>query len=163
MKKKDLILILGVIAIVVVAFFAVSAPEAKEVELPLTLSGEDVGLIQVDYNTYQEKIDNEENFIIIIERTGCSYCEMYLPIVETASANLSIPVYYIDTADLSEEEFTKLGSSNTYLKRNKWGTPTTLIMSGNIVVGSLSGYVEEEKFIEFINEYIVIKETTSEE
>ena len=159
MKKKDILLIVGVILVVVVAIFAVGNTNAQPIELPIALSGEDKGLIKVDYSTYEAKINNNEKFIIIIERTGCSYCEMYLPIVEDAAKELAIPVYYIDTAELSQDEFNSLSESNSYLKRNQWGTPTTLLLSGKVVLDSIGGYVEKEEFTDFINENVILEET----
>lgn len=161
MKKKDIALIAGVILMVVVTFFAMQSTSAQKIELPLVLSGEETTLTKIDYSSYVEKINNNDNFIIIIERTGCGYCEMYMPIVEESASELAIPVYYIDTADLSSDELTELGVSNSYLKRNQWGTPTTLLMSGSTVVDSISGLVEKEKFVEFIEKNISIK--TNEE
>ena len=45
----------------------------EEVEYPLTLVG-DAGLHQITYNDYEEKVENGDAFIVIIERAGCSYC-----------------------------------------------------------------------------------------
>jgi len=158
MKKKDILLILGVVLIVIIAIFAIGGTEAKIIELPVALSGDEVGSIKIDYSTYESKINNNENFIIVIERTGCSYCEMYMPVIEEASNELSIPVYYIDTADLSSEEFTSLSNSNTYLKREKWGTPTTLLMSGSTVLADIGGYVEKESFVSFVKNNVILEE-----
>ena len=159
MKKKDIILIAGVVLVVLIAIFAMEGTRAQKIELPIALSGEETGLLKIDYSTYESKIENNDNFIIIIERTGCSYCEMYMPIVESVANSLAVPVYYIDTADLSQDEFNKLGESNTYLKRNQWGTPTTLLMSGSSVLNSIGGYVEEDEFTSFINDNIILEVT----
>lgn len=157
MKKKDLVLIIGAILIVVLAFFAMGNTNANpEIEVPLALSGEENGLIKIDYSTYESKIKNGENFIIVIERTGCSYCEMYMPVLESVTKEFSIPVYYIDTADLTQDEYESLGESNSYLKRERWGTPTTLLMSGQVVVDSLGGYVDETEFTKFIKENVIL-------
>ena len=110
-----------------------------------------------------EKIKNGDNFIIIIERTGCGYCEMYMPIVEDVAKEYAIPIYYMDIADLSNEESVKLNESNTYLKRSKWGTPTTLLMSGEVVADTISQYVEKDKFVEFIKKNIILDKEKEEE
>lgn len=162
MKKKDIILIVGVVLVLVLAMFTMGGTKANKIEGPVALSGEEVGLIKIDYLAYASKIENAENFIVIIERTGCSYCEMYMPIVEAAANELSIPVYYIDTADLSSDEYTELGNSNNYLKREKWGTPTTLLLSGNIVVDSIGGYVEQDEFTSFIKKNIILEKPEEE-
>lgn len=159
MKKKDIVLIVGAVFLVLVAFLATRETYSiPQVELPLALSSDEVGLINVSYDEYEAKIENGENFIIVIERTGCSYCEMYMPVLEDATSELQIPVYYIDTADLTEEEYNALGESNTYLKREKWGTPTTLLMSGNMVADSIGGYVEKDEFVDFIEKNIILSQ-----
>ena len=163
MKKKDIILIVGVLLIVLLATFAIGGTEAQKIELPVLLSGEDSGLLKIAYSDYVTKIENNENFIIIIERTGCSYCEMYMPIVEESANELAIPVYYIDTADLTSDELNSLENSNNYLRREKWGTPTTLLMSGATVLADIGGYVEKDSFVDFIEKNIIIEDKTSVE
>ena len=86
-----------------------------------------------------------------------------MPLVEETAKELAIPVYYINTDNLSQDEFTSLNNSNSYLKRNQWGTPTTLLLSGNKVIDSISGYVEKEKFIEFINKNVITSQNDSNE
>lgn len=156
MKNKDIALIVGAVLIVLLAFLVMDGgDDSVKIEESIALSGDEMGLIEIDYSTYTSKVLNGENFIVIIERTGCSYCEMYMPIVEDASNDLAIPVYYIDIANLTEDEYNELNDTNSYLKKNKkWGTPTTLLMSGDVVVDSISGYVEKDSFVDFIEENI---------
>ena len=82
MKKTDFILI-GVVLIIIVIGIVSSRGTAKldEVEYPLTLSGE-VGLHEITYDEYEKKVSDGDAFIVIIERTGCSYCQKYMPLVE---------------------------------------------------------------------------------
>ena len=157
MKKQDIMLIAGLVIIFLISIFALQGTKANKVELPLALTGSEKELTKIDYTTYEEKINNGENFLIIIERKGCGYCEKYMPIVTEVASEKEIPIYYIDTADLSSEEFTKLENSNLYLKREQWGTPTTLLLSGNSVAASLGGYVEKDEFVEFIEKNIKLE------
>ena len=158
MKKSDFILIGVVLIIVGLALFSSKGNiELEEVNYPLTLSGE-AGLHQLTYNEYKTMVDNGDAFIVVIERTGCGYCTMYMPIVEEVAKEKKIPVYYIDTDTLSSEEFDELGRTNNYLKKNKWGTPTTLFMLGDRVLESISGYVDKDEFLKFIDGKVVIGE-----
>ena len=68
----------------------------------------------------------------------------------------------INNSDLSSDEYTELGNSNNYLKREKWGTPTTLLLSGNIVVDSIGGYVEQDEFTSFIKKNIIFEKPEEE-
>lgn len=162
MKKQDIILIAGAVLVFIIAIFALGKTNANPIG-PLALSGEEKELTEINYSTYEEKIANGDNFIVIIERTECSYCIKYMPVVEEATKELAIPVYYINTDNLSQDEYTSLNNSNSYLKRNQWGTPTTLLLSGNKVIDSISGYVEKEKFVEFINKNVITSQNDSNE
>ena len=109
MKKTDFILIGVVVLIIVLSLFSSKGNvELEDVDYPLTLVGEK-GLHQITYDEYATKVDNGDAFIVIIERAGCSYCTMYMPIVEEVAKEKKIPIYYIDTDTLTSEEFNKRG------------------------------------------------------
>lgn len=151
MKKQDIILIVGAVSLILISMFALQGTKALKIDLPMVLTGSEEGLTKIDYTTYRDKINNNENFIVIIERTGCSFCEKYMPIVEEVASERKIPIYYIDTNDLTTAEYEKLEKSNLYLRRENWGTPTTLLLSGSNVAASIGEYVDKEKFEEFID------------
>ena len=68
MNTKDKILIIGLIIVVVIAGFLMKGEKAKpSYTLPLTLTGEG-GLHLLSYQEYQQKIDNNEAFIVILSR-----------------------------------------------------------------------------------------------
>ena len=124
MKKSDLLLIGVVVVIVVVSMFSSKGTKSlEEVNYPLTLVG-DVGLHQITYKDYEEFVSNGDAFIVVIERAGCSFCIQYMPIVKDVANEKKIPLYYIDTDTLSSEDMNKLSTTNEYLKKNEWGTPS---------------------------------------
>ena len=156
MKKTDLILIGAVLLIVVIAIFSSKGTAAQEdVQYPLTLYGEK-GLNQISYNDYKKLVNDKESFIVIIERAGCGYCQMYMPIVEEVAKEKKISILYIDTDTLTQDEYTELSTKNAYLKRHSWGTPTTLFMLGERVLDSIGGYVEKETFESFLDGKVVM-------
>ena len=156
MKKSDFILIGVVILIIVLACFSSKGnEELEEVNYPLTLAGE-AGLQQITYKQYEEKVDNGDAFIVIIERAGCGYCVQYMPIVEEVAKEKKIPLYYIDTDTLSNDEMDSLSNNNSYLKRNSWGTPTTLFMLGNRVLDTIGGYVDKDSVLAFLDGKVVM-------
>lgn len=158
MKKSDFILIGVVILIVVAAMFSSKGTIAEEeINYPLTLAGE-AGLHQITYSDYEEKVENGDAFIVIIERAGCSYCVQYMPIVEEVAKEKKIPIYYIDTDTLTQDEYTELSTTNNYLKRNEWGTPTTLFMLGSRVLDTIGGYVDKDSVLSFLDGKVVMGE-----
>lgn len=158
MKKSDFILIGVVLLIIVIAAFSSKGNvELEEIKYPLTLSGE-AGLHQITYDEYTEKVENKDAFIVIIERAGCSFCIQYMPIVSEVAEEKQIPIYYIDTDTLTSTEFNLLSSTNSYLKKNNWGTPTTLFMLGDRVLDSIGGYVEKESVLSFLDGKVTMGE-----
>ncbi len=158
MKKSDFILIGLVLVVVVVGIFSSKGTKAQpEIEYPLELAGK-VGLNQITYQDYEELVNTGKAFIVVIERTGCSYCTMYMPIVEDVANEKKIPILYIDTDTLSEEEYNELSTKNAHLKKGNWGTPTTLFMLGDRVIDTIGGYVEKDTVEEFIKDRVVLGE-----
>ena len=158
MKKTDLILIGLVLVLVIVGVLSSKGTEAQEeIKFPLTLAGE-VGLHEITYGKYEEMVKNGDAFVVVIERTGCSYCQMYMPIMEEVANEQKIAVTYINTDNLTEDEMTKLSTTNKYLKKNQWGTPTTLFMLGDRIVDSIGGYVEKDSIEAFLKDRVVVGE-----
>lgn len=158
MKKSDFILIGVVLLIVVLAMFSSKGTKAyDDVEYPLELVG-DSGLHQITYSQYKSFVENDDAFIVVIERSGCSYCIQYMPIVEEVAKEKKIPVYYIDTDTLSTEDMGELSNTNNYLKKNSWGTPTTLFMLGDRVLDNIPGYVDKDEFLSFIEGKVIVGE-----
>lgn len=151
MKKSDFILIGVVLLIIVGALFSsLGNKELEDVNYPLTLTGE-AGLHQITYDEYKTMVDNGDAFIVIIERAGCGYCIQYMPIIEEVANEKKISIHYIDTDTLTTEEMNLLSTTNSYLKKNNWGTPTTLFMLGDRVLDSIGGYVEKDSVLSFLD------------
>jgi predicted bacteriocin transport accessory protein len=156
MKKSDLLLIGAVLVIIIISMFSSKGMKTLEdIDFPLELVG-DAGMHQITYKNYENFVSNGDAFIVVIERAGCSYCIQYMPIVEAVAKEKNIPLYYIDTDTLSDEDMNKLSTTNDYLKKNDWGTPTTLFMLGDRVIDSISGYVNKDTLLEFIDGRVVI-------
>ena len=158
MKKTDFILIGLVIVIIIAGIFSSKGTiEEEEIEFPLALAGE-VGLHEITYTDYKSMVENGDAFVVIIERTGCSYCQQYMPIMEEVANEKKIAVTYINTDNITQEEMEELSSTNKYLKKNQWATPTTLFMLGDRIVDSISGYVEKDSIEEFFKDRVVLGE-----
>lgn len=157
MKKTDIALIISVVLIIIIgiAVFGTNTEAKVEYDLPLTLAGEP-GLTELSYSEYQKKIDSKEPFIVVIERTSCSHCVNYMPVVEQFTTDYNVPIYYINTDNLTSEEFNSLEKSNTFFKKKKdnWGTPTTIILVSNQAVDYIEGETDADGLYEFLSEYI---------
>ncbi len=162
MKKTDIALILGVIVVIIISIFAFSGSSQK-IEKPILLEDDFNGLKEISYSEYNELVENDSKFILLIVREGCTYCESFEPIIEETSIEKNIPVYMVDIATFSEDEMSKFYESNRFLSKGEWGTPTTLVLQGDQVIDSLEGLTEKDKLIEFLDENVqVAKSETSE-
>ena len=157
-KQKDIILIALVVVLLIVAAIVTGNKDSKvDIELPVALEG-DAGFNEITYSNYLEKIDSNEPFLVVIVKDGCGSCEMYEPILKEVADEYNLPINYINLTNLSEEEYNDLAQSNAYLKKNQWGTPTTLFMLGDSVIDSIGGYVDKDKFVDFVKENFVVNE-----
>jgi len=158
MKKTDFILIGLLIVIIVIGVLSTKGNIVEEkIEYPVKLAGE-VGLNEISYSDYKEMVDNNDAFVVVIERAGCYYCQQYMPILKEYVDDAKIAVTYIDTDNLTTDEYQELSTTNNYLKKNKWGTPTTLFMIGSRIVDSISGYVEKDSIEAFFKDRVVMGE-----
>ena len=90
----------------------------------------------------------------------CGYCAMYAPVMENVTSDFGIVARYIDLEKIinfnvlepyieDDIAFTILsnlsgkGKWMNFARDNIGGTPLTLIIKDNQVIGGVSGYVEE--------------------
>lgn len=108
-----------------------------------------------------QDLSDGKTIVVWVGRQSCGYCAQYAPYMEEATEEYGITAYYIDLAtmvDFSTEqayitdadEFDTLSSLSgegewaTFAYDNVGGTPLTLIVKNNKVVGGLSGYTDTE-------------------
>ncbi len=154
-QKSDLFLIVGLVVVVVLGCFLMKGKkEEVQYQLPLTLSG-DAGLHLLSYQEYQEKIDQKESFVVVLSRESCSHCASFLPAAEEFAKNNNVPMYYVDTDTFTEEDWKTFEKSNTFLKKNrdKWGTPTTVVLAGKEAVDYVEGETTSDRLLELYQQY----------
>lgn len=158
-NKSDIFLLAGLAIVVVIGFFMLnSGKEEINYELPLALSGE-AGMHQLTYAEYQEKIDNNEAFVVILERTTCSHCATFMPVATEFAESNGFPMYYVDTDTFSEDDWKGFEKSNSFLKKanGNWGTPTTVVLAGNQAVDYIEGETTADNLLNLYNEYFDIE------
>ena len=151
-----IIIVLSVVVVLLVTacIIAGAKRESKvDIELPVAVEGE-AGTKTISYTEYEELMNSNKPFLMVIIQDECGYCRMYEPVVEEVANELGIPVNYLNLTNLSSEESNKLSKSNSYLKKNQWGTPTTLFMVGDKVIDSIDQYVEKDDFVDFVEKNI---------
>ena len=117
---------------------------------------------EIDYDTFLEKIENKDNFILFIGSETCQHCALYKSKVNKIIQNYNIMIYYIDINKFSDEQENKF---KTYI--NFSGTPTTVFIEngeekrdekGNVSIYRINGNLDYEKVVDKIKKAGFIKE-----
>ena len=140
MKNKKVILIVGLILVlsIILTIFL--------------LSNNKFGIKELTYNEVIQKIDNKENFVLVVSKTSCPYCEAFLPKIEKIAKKNKFVVYYIEVDKLSKSENQEFSSKVAYVS----GTPTTIFIEDGeekIAANRINGNVSEEKIISRLRLY----------
>lgn len=133
-KKKIFILVIVCLVILVGAFIADR------------ILGKSY-LNEIEYDEIIEKIENKEDFVLLISQTTCSHCANYKPKLKDVANEYKLNVYYIDVDLLEEEEYNNL---NSYLSFKTAGTPVTLfLLNGEekTVANRIKGDSSKDKII----------------
>lgn len=100
---------------------------------------------EISYSEYEKLINNKETFILEIMRTDCSACINFSPKLKEVANKYKIEVKYINTDNITEEEYEKLE-----LKTGITGTPTVIFYNdGEEITKStrINGSVSVDKII----------------
>lgn len=82
---------------------------------------EESNLVELTFDELTKKVENKEDFILVIESDQCSACAIYMPTMEEVVKNYNVKVNYINIHDLTDEQSAKLA---TYVYTNS--TPLTV-------------------------------------
>lgn len=99
-----------------------------------------------------------DNSVILLSQTTCSYCKKFKPVLEKVQNDYNLDVYEITLDELDSELFDDMTSADNdfgdfFYENNEWGTPLLLLFRDGELVGSLSGYTEEENLVEILKDY----------
>lgn len=104
------------------------------------------------------KLMKKDTFVVVIGRTGCSFCDKYKPVMNEIIDEYDTMMYYVDIAYFAEDDFTTLTNSASYLSENEWGTPLTLVFKKGKFTEAFSGYAEKPTIVNFLKDAGVIDE-----
>ena len=144
-KNNNLIWIIAIVILVLlVAFLIINKAISKG------------DLVELTYDEFTEKIDNEESFVLCVSRTTCSHCATYKPKLESVAKDYGIDLYYIDIDKYSEEEqdeFEKIINFNdstpttVFLKNGKETTASNRI-NGDVSTNRIIDKLKSNDFID---------------
>lgn len=113
-----------------------------------TLPKTDGALTLLNFKDFTKLFQTNKRSVLVVTKTGCSYCEEFLPELKTALGNLGISAYEINMSNLSSDEV--LGE---YLVVT--GTPITYIIENGNVTHTFSGSTDTKTIEAFLDLYYV--------
>ena len=144
-KNNNLIWIIAIVILVLLlAFLIINKAISKG------------NLVELTYDEFTEKIDNEESFVLCISLTTCSHCATYKPKLESVAKDYGIDLYYIDIdkySDEEQEEFVKVINFNdttpttVFLKNGKETTASNRI-NGDVSTNRIIDKLKSNGFID---------------
>ena len=114
-------------------------------------------LNEIDIDEYLKLKKGSSKSVIFIARPGCSWCQLYTPIMKNVVYLYDIKVNHLNTDKLTIDGVTKLLESDDYFSEG-YGTPLTLIVQNNKIVDMIEGYTSKENTIQFFKDNGIIKE-----
>lgn len=122
-----------------------------------------------DADEYIDKVKSKEYTIGVIGYEDCSYCRLYLPVINNIAKNYKLDIYYFDRDSYDEAEFQKVidldfeipAKCNTLGEVKKmsegFAKPMTLITKDGKLVDCIKGYVTEDEVVSLLKQYKIIK------
>lgn len=119
---------------------------------------------------YINMVNSKKYTISVFGYESCSYCNLYLPVINKIAQEKNIDIYYFDRENYDTEEWDNImnldleipgectldGKSTTFLKG--FPKPMTVITKSGKIVGCIRGYVTEDVVINKLKEFKLIKE-----
>ena len=124
----------------------IKQPEVNVDVIYYTLPTTKSTLEYINVDTLKKLFQNEKKSIVVLSDEGCSNCAEYLPKLENSLNNMGYSAYVIDKSKLNSNELKELSNYIDYE-----GTPTTYIISNSKVHHVLTGNVDEDVAVAFID------------
>lgn len=102
---------------------------------------------EITYEEYEQKISNNETFILLLWQTGCSHCETFEPKLNKIIKQYNLEIFSLNLHDLSDKEYSTI-KNKTFVS----GTPTTVFIQDGKYVSKVVGDKDEEDIISFLVE-----------
>lgn len=172
--KKIILILIGVLFVACLVIFAIKFRIFNIREALQNKIENDSGEIQKDdksstifNNTYEEIVDyisGDDNYMLIIGKKGCYFCDIYKPIVEDVSSEYNFNYLFIDVLAFSNEDKQSFFNSeikipgkcrddgnDAYLYEG-FGTPLTLFIHNKTSYDCIRGYVDKDNLISKLKE-----------
>ena len=174
MKYKNLILTFLIIVISILTFLVYDGfkkymgeiGNIVEEEIITEPENKDVGqvLYVTNFEEVKSYLNRNSTSILVLGKTGCRFCEMYIPVLDSVSKKNNVEFIYVNLTNLDDENYNFIMNSdllipakcNNYgenipLKKG-FGTPLSLFIKSGEVYDCIRGYKDEHALINLLSE-----------
>lgn len=111
------------------------------------------------YDEFIEYSGRQANAFFVLGRTGCHYCEMYLPVLDTVSSEYNVEIIYLDFSKFSEDDYKAVMHSGLTIPSKcttsgeetplytGFGTPLSLFVNENKSYDCIRGYKDKDNLV----------------
>ena len=108
---------------------------------------QEANLTFIDYEDYEEIVDNTGTQIVVVGQTTCSHCIAIKPALNKVAGEYDLTINYLNLTEMSEDEYNSFSESLKEIEYNdpdfvesgSFGTPLTLIIENGKVKDYISG------------------------
>lgn len=119
---------------------------------------------------YIKKVNSKDYTVAVFGKKDCTYCDLYLLIVNKIAKEKNLNIYYFNRDEYDEDEYEKImdldfeipakcnttGYSTSMSK--SFPKPMTIITKEGKFVDCIKGYVTEDNVLEMLKQYKIVKE-----
>lgn len=152
-KKTDIFkvigVVLGVVALFALVFFSSTLRDKGEKLEPI--------IVDTTVSEYFDLKKGTEKVVILFASPECGWCQKYKPIINKVSSDYELPIYYVNTQNMTNDEFEKVVNDSPYMtSKGGFGTPLTLIVGNNEEIAALEGKEEYEEVVKLFKDKGII-------
>lgn len=113
----------------------------------------------VNYSDFKKLTTLKGTHVIYIGRSSCSYCAMFLPIMNEAQEKYNFTTNYFDISSIfdfsnntiiDKEAYDEMSNLNDFFKENLLATPMVVIFKDGKYVDGTMGYQELNSYSKFL-------------
>ena len=156
-KERIQTVVIAILSVIIVFGGSYFASELKYCSVS---EQKEVTIEQIGMSEFTTLLNDEQASIIYIARPTCSYCQQQEPIVKQILSEYELPLYYLNTDNLSSEDMSNLFATDEELfgkDGSEFGTPTTIVVKAGEVVDAAVGLTQKDDYLAFLQNNGFIK------
>lgn len=102
---------------------------------------------EITFNQFEEKLENDDTFILIIGKENCPYCNELISMLRETDKNINYNMFYLKYSDEIKEQF--FLNINKYYKDINYIPYYALVVNGK-TLRTNQKYLKESDFWDFL-------------